>query len=256
MTKVIRQYPDLAGKTAVVTGGSSAIGGAICRQLAGNGARVVVSGRNAKILNEFVQVIRWEGGEAQAVIADCTDRASLEQLRDITERLYGPPDILATIAGGYGEPNPFEQIDELEWRFVVDANLTSTFLTLQCFLSGMILQGKGAILTMASSAGRLPGGTSAAYAAAKAGVVMLSRHLAREMGPFGIRINCLSPSAVDAGWQASLPEGQRSQMNAQFPLGRNGVPDDVAQAAAFLLSDSASWITGVTLEITGGPIMV
>jgi 3-oxoacyl-[acyl-carrier protein] reductase len=256
MTTANRQYPDLDGKTAVVTGGSSPIGAAICRQLASNGARVVVSGRNAKIIDEVVQAIRWDGGEAEGVVADCTERAPLERLREIAERVFGPADILATIAGGYGAPTPFEEIDEQEWRFVVDANLTSTFLTIQCFLPAMILRRHGAILTMASSAGRLPGGASAPYAAAKAGVVMLSRHLAREMGPHGVRVNCLSPSAVDAGWQGSLPEEQRRQMLAQFPLGRIGVPDDVAQAAAFLLSDAASWITGVTLDIAGGRIMV
>lgn len=256
MTTGSRQYPDLDGKTAVVTGGSSPIGAAICRQLAYNGARVVVSGRNAKIIDEVVHAIRWDEGEAEGVVADCTERDSLERLKEIAERVFGPVDILATVAGGYGAPTPFEEIDEQKWRFVVDANLTSTFLTIQCFLPGMILRRQGAILTMASSAGRLPGGASAPYAAAKAGVIMLSRYLAREMGPHGVRINCLSPSAVDVGWQGSLPEEQRRQMLAQFPLGRIGVPDDVAQAAAFLLSDAASWITGVTLDIAGGRIMV
>ena len=85
---------------------------------------------------------------------------------------------------------------------------------------------------------------------------MLSRHLAREMGPHGVRINCLSPSAVDTGWLEKLPEEQRDRMISGFPLGRIGEPDDAAQAAAFLLSDAAAWITGVTLDIAGGRIMV
>lgn len=256
MTLGNRQYPDLEGKTAVVTGGSSAIGAAISRQLAANGARVVVSGRNAKILEEVVPSIRWEGGHAEAVVADCTNRAALERLRKQTEDFFGEADILATVAGGYGEPTPFEEIDEQEWRFVIDANLTSTYLTIQCFIPGMILRRHGAILTMASCAGRLPSGGSASYAAAKAGVIMLSKHLAREMGPHGIRINCLSPSVIDEGWQASLGEEHRRQMIGQFPIGRIGLPDDVAQSAAFLLSDAASWITGITVDVAGGRIML
>lgn len=256
MTKENVPYPDLAGKTAVVTGGSSPIGAEICRLLAANGVRVVVNGRNKKAVDEVVESIRREGGETVGVIADCTDSSALERMREETERTFGPAEILAAVAGGHGAPAPFEEIDEEEWRFVVDANLTSTFLTIQGFLPSMILRGAGSILTMASSAGRLPGGASAPYAAAKAGIVMLSRHLAREMGSHGVRVNCLAPSAIDVGWQGALPDDAKRQMIAQFPLGRIGMPDDVAQAAVFLLSDRASWITGVTLDIAGGRIMV
>ncbi len=249
-------YPDLMGKTAVVTGGSSPIGAEICRLLAANGARVVVSGRNRNAVDETVESLRGEGGEAVGIIADCTDSSAIERMREETERTFGPAEILVTVAGGFGAPTPFEEIDEEEWSFVVDANLTSTFLTIQGFLPGMILRGTGSILTMASSAGRLPGGASAPYAAAKAGVIMLSRHLAREMGPHGIRVNCLAPDAIDVGWQGELPEETKRQMIAQFPLGRVGMPDDVAQAAVFLLSDKSSWITGVTLDVAGGRIML
>src|ERR671928_225807 len=116
-------------------------------------------------------------------------------------------------------------------------------------LPGMLERGRGAIVTMSSSAGRQPSQAAAAYAAAKAGVAMLSRHLAAELGPRGIRVNCLAPSAVVNERMATrMTDDQRAQLAKAFPLGRLGQPDDVAAAALYLLSDAASWVTGVTLD--------
>jgi 3-oxoacyl-[acyl-carrier protein] reductase len=176
--------------------------------------------------------------------------------RRVQEEL-GPVDVLAAVAGGQGYPTPTEQMAEEQWRSVIDANLTATFLTVRSFLPSMIERGRGSIVTMASSAGRLPSQASAAYAAAKAGVVMFSRHVANEVGQHGVRVNCLAPSSVLTERVGRLmPEETQREVAAMHPLGRMGTPEDVALATLFLASESSSWITGVTLDVAGGRIIV
>ena len=149
------------------------------------------------------------------------------------------------------------QITEEGWRAAIDGNLTATFLTLKSFLPGMIERGYGAIVTMASSAGRVPTPAPIAYAAAKAGVVMLSRQVAAEVGKHGIRVNCLAPDTImTERIQRSMSAEQQGQWTAAFPLGRMGPPEDVALAALFLSSASSAWLTGVTLDLAGGKIML
>jgi 3-oxoacyl-[acyl-carrier protein] reductase len=178
-------YPDLADRVAVVTGSSRGIGAATCRLLAQNGAKVTVSGRDEAAINSVAQEIRGSGGEAIGVAADVTDFAAVERMRRRVEEELGPVDVLAAFAGGQGYPTPTEQMAEEQWRSVIDSDLTTTFLTVRSFLPGMIERGRGSIITMASSAGRLPSQASAAYAAAKAGVVMFSKHVASAVGQLG-----------------------------------------------------------------------
>ncbi len=245
----------LANKVAVVTGGSRGIGAATCRLLAASGARVVVNGRDRAAINNVVRQIRDADGEAVGIVADCTRFEAVEELRMQAEWEMGPVDILMAFAGHHGAPSPTEAMAEEQWRFVVDANLTATFVTVRSFLPGMVARGGGAIVTMASSAGRQPGGSSAAYAAAKAGVVMFSRHLAGEVGPSGVRVNCLAPSAIlTERMLETMPGQQMQELASTFPLRRIGAPDDVARAALFLASENASWLTGVTLDVAGGRV--
>jgi 3-oxoacyl-[acyl-carrier protein] reductase len=249
-------YPDLRGKVAFVTGGSRGIGARTCRSLAENGVRVAVNGRDASAIDGVVRSIREAGGEAIAAPADCTSRDALERARELVARELGEVDIVAAFAGGSGEPTPFLQLSEEKWRAVVDTNLTATFLTLQAFLPAMVARRRGAIVTMSSSAGRLPGLASPPYAASKAGVVMLTGHLAKELAPEGVRINCVAPSAIMNDRIARLPPEKLREIAAGFPLGRIGAPEDVALATLFLVSESSSWITGITLDISGGRIIV
>lgn len=249
-------YPDLAGKVAVVTGGSRGIGAATSRLLATNGAKIVVNGRDEAAIEAVVGDIRSVGGQAIGIAADATDFGAIERMRQQMERDLGPVDILVAFAGGQGQPKPTEQVTEKEWRFVIDTNLTATFLTVRSFLPGMIERRRGAIVTMSSTAGRLPGGSSAAYAAAKAGIVMFSRHLAQEVAHKNIRVNCVAPGAILTDRLSQAPEHVRQQVAALHPLGRLGMPDDVALATLFLVSASASWLTGVTLDISGGRVML
>jgi len=145
-------YPDLAGKVAFVTGGSSGIGATTCRLLAANGVLVGVSGRNEAAIDAVVRAIREEGGAAIASPADCTKVDTLAYARELVTRELGPVDILVAFAGSGGEPIPFLQMTEEKWRTVVADNLTATFLTIKAFAPSMIERRRGAIVTMASSA--------------------------------------------------------------------------------------------------------
>jgi 3-oxoacyl-[acyl-carrier protein] reductase len=251
-------YPDLAGKVAVVTGGSAGIGAATCRLLAANGARVAVNGRDRTRLQAMVDAIREGGGQAVGVDGDCTDPAAVERLRQVVERELGPAEVLAAfVGGGRARPGPVAEVPQEDWQSTLDGSLTATFLTLKSFLPGMIQRGRGAIVTMASSAARLPGlGAPAPYMAAKAGVVALTRQVASEAGPHGVRANCLAPHTIlTEQIERVAPREWREQMAAAVPLRRLGTPEDVAQAAVFLASDSAAWLTGVTLDVAGGYVM-
>ncbi len=252
------RYPDLAGKVAVVTGGSGGIGAATCRLLAANGAKVAVNGRDPARIQGVVDAIGDVGGQAIGVDGDCTDPAAVQRLRQVVERELGPVEVLAAfVGGGRARPGPVADIPEPDWRSTIDGSLTATFLTIRSFLPGMIERGRGAIVTMASSAARLAGlGAPAPYVAAKAGVIMLTRQVASEAGPSGVRANCLAPHTVlTEQIRRAAPEEWRERMAAAIPLRRLGTPEDVASAAVFLASDAAAWLTGVTLDVAGGYVM-
>lgn len=249
-------YPDLAGKVALVTGGSRGIGATTAKLLAKNGARVAVNGRDESAILAVVAAIRDGGGEALPCPADCTDRGALARMREQIEQTWGPVAILAAFAGA-GAPTPTEQLSEEQWRDTLDTNLTSTFLTVKSVLPAMIERRRGAIVTMSSSAGRLPSLASVAYAAAKAGVVMLTKHLANELGKHNVRVNCLAPGAIlTERNRARIPEATQRELAASIPLGRIGTPEDVALATLYLASDASSWVTGVTLDVSGGRTIV
>ncbi len=254
----IPRYPDLAGKIAVVTGGSRGIGAATCRVLADNGVKVVVNGRDDTAIEAVVGRISAAGGQAIGVSADVTSFPAIDRMRQRAEREFGPTDVLVAFAGGgLARPVPTVEITEDEWHSSVDGNLTATFLTLKGFLPGMIERRRGAIVTMASTAARMSSPAPAPYAAAKAGVIMLSRHVANEVGKYGVRVNCVAPSAVlTERNRERISDAQQEQIAAMHPLGRLGMPEDVALATLFLVSDASSWLTGLTLDVAGGRVMV
>ncbi|WP_433353856.1 SDR family NAD(P)-dependent oxidoreductase [Microtetraspora malaysiensis] len=250
-------HPDLAGKVALVTGGSRGIGAATSHALAANGVRVAVNGRDRAAIDAVVEKITADGGTAVAAPGDVTDETAVRDMRDTIERALGPVEILAAFAGGQGAPAPTTQLGSDRWRAIVESDLTSVFITVAAFLPAMIERGGGSIITMASTAGRQPSGANAAYAAAKAGVVMFTKHLANEVGGHGIRVNCLAPSAVlNERMQRFMSAEQLEELASAYPLGRIGQPGDIAQAVLYLASDASSWVTGVTLDLTGGRVIV
>ena len=254
----VASYPDLASKVAVVTGGSKGIGAATSVLLGRNGVRVAVGGRDQASIDGVVAQIEEAGGEARGYSADITSFAAIEALRADIEADLGPADILISFAGGFLGIKPLWEIEEDDWRAIIDSNLTSTFLTLKSFLPGMIKRRSGAIVTMASNAGRvLDMRVTASYAASKAGIAMLTRHAALEAGEFGVRINCVAPATtLTARVERNLPPERREQLAQLAPLRRLGTPDDTAQAAVFLASDAAGWMSGVTIDVAGGRTML
>ncbi|GAA4607152.1 SDR family oxidoreductase [Actinoallomurus liliacearum] len=248
-------YSDLAGKVVVVTGGSRGIGARTARAFAAQGAKVCAVGRDTDALARVVAGIAQDGGVAIDVAADVTDSAALDAVRDQVEARLGPADVLAAFAGGQGFPVPSPELTEERWREVLDSDLTSVFLTIKAFLPGMLERGRGSILTMSSAAGRQPSQANLAYGVANAGLVMLTRHLATEVGPRGVRVNCIAPSAIATEKvEARMPAGVRAKVAAGHPLGRIGTSDDVARTALFLASEDASWLTGITVDVAGGRV--
>jgi 3-oxoacyl-[acyl-carrier protein] reductase len=250
-------YPGLRGRVALVTGGSRGIGAATCRALIVNGARVVVNGRDRDAVDAIVDELA-DSGEAIGIAADATDRAALEELRAEVEDRLGPVSLLAPFAGGFESFTAITEIDDDEWDDVIDRNLKATFLALSVFVPGMLERRDGAIVTMASNGARvLDKPLTASYAAAKAGVVQLTRHVARELGPHGVRVNCVAPATVTSERIARIMDEEALARTAALsPMGRLGTPEDVAQATLFLLSSAAGWLTGVTLDISGGRVML
>jgi 3-oxoacyl-[acyl-carrier protein] reductase len=251
-------YPDLAGKVAVVTGGSKGIGAATCRMLGAQGTAVVVVGRDQAAIGEVVADVNGKGGRALGAAADCRDFKAVERVRAATEEAFGPADVLIAFAGGFTAYQLAHEISEESWHEVIDANLTTTFLSVKSFLPGMIERKRGVIVTMASNSARhLDILTTAPYAASKAAVITFSRHLSREVGPHGVRVNCVAPATVlSQRIRELMSESRRAEVAALSPLGYMGEPEDVALATLFLASDSSRWITGVTLDVAGGRIML
>jgi 3-oxoacyl-[acyl-carrier protein] reductase len=250
-------YPDLADKVVLITGGSRGIGAATALAFGANGSHVVVVGRDRGALDETVRAVNAKGDRALAIVTDCTNETEIANLSRQIDNHFGRVDVLAVFAGGNGMPVPTALETSTHWREVIETDMTSSFLTVSAFLPGMMARGSGAIITMASSAARQASRSSAAYAAAKGGVVAFSRHLAHEVASAGVRVNCLAPSAIEnERMRAWTTEEQRRQLSADFPLGRMGQPEDVAAAALFLGSSASSWITGVTLDVAGGKVML
>jgi 3-oxoacyl-[acyl-carrier protein] reductase len=255
----VPSYPDLADKVAVVTGGSKGIGAATCVLLGHNRARVAVCGRDAEDVERVTSDTRDAGAaEAAGFTADLTTPDGVARLRAEVEERLGPAEVLFAFAGGFGARTPLLETRLEEWNGVVESNLTSTFLTLREFGAGMAERGSGSIVTMASNAARfLDIKLTASYAAAKAGIAMLSRHAALELGEHGVRVNVLAPATIlSERVKTNMDEERLAQIAAMSPLGTIGVPDDPAMAALFLASDSARWMTGVTLDVAGGRIMM
>jgi len=248
----------LKDKVALVTGSSRGIGAAIARSFAEAGACVALHGRDETALRARQSELDRLGARVIAVRADVTRFDQIEGLRRQIEDRLGPVDLLVANAGGNpSPPGPLEATDENAWHAAIDANLTTTFLTIKSFLPGMKARRRGAIITMSSAAARRGHpGSPIPYAAAKAGIQILTQHVAAQAGPYNVRVNCIAPETIlTERNDALIPAAQRQQLVDNHPLRRLGLPDDVATAALFLASDQSGWITGVILDIAGGAVM-
>ncbi|MXW73564.1 MAG: glucose 1-dehydrogenase [Gammaproteobacteria bacterium] len=244
----------MEGKVAIVAGGSRDIGRAVSLALAEAGARVVVNYfNNAAAGQETVESIRQAGGTATAVAGDMTRRGDVEKLVAETRRAFGDSiDVLVNVVGGMVARKPLPEMDEEFLEHVLRLNVTSTFLTTQCVLPHMA-EG-GSIVNLASQAGRDGGGPgAAAYSTSKGAVMSLTRAMAKELGPSGIRVNCVCPGMIDTTFHDTFTkDAVRANVAAGTPLRREGESREVADLVAYLASSRASFITGASFDINGG----
>ena len=243
----------LANTVAVVTGGASGIGRATAELFAREGARVVIADRDGDRAEEVASGIDDAGGTAMAVAADVSSPEDVTRLFERAVSVFAPVDILVNNAGAsYG--TDLRAIEPDIWDRNIDVVLKSAYLCTRAALPGMIEQRKGAIVNIASVNG-LMGLGEEAYSAAKAGMVNLTQNTAVRYGEFNVRANCIAPGTVDTPiWNERKAKNPNvmQELAAWYPLGRVGHPDDIANAALFLVSDAASWITGVVLPVDGG----
>lgn len=251
------RYSDLQGKVVLVTGSSKAIGAETARSFASAGAKVVVNGRDKAAIEKVVASIRAQSGECIGITADMTSSEELSAMRGAIREHFGEVDILAAYAGGLGNPVPVLSLSEEQWCQTIDADLTSKFLTVRTFAPSMQERRSGNIILMSSAAGRYVSQASAAYGAAEAGTLMLMRHVAQELGPFGVRVNAIAPSIIrNERIEKFMPPEIQAKAAESLPLRRIGTSEDIAQAALFLASGASSWITGQVLDVNGGKVML
>jgi 3-oxoacyl-[acyl-carrier protein] reductase len=250
---------ELQNQVVLVTGSSRGIGAAIAEAFAAQGAAVAINGRDPDPVAAVAARIADGGGRSFPAVADVTRYVQIEAMRDAINQHLGPVDILVANAGGsVVGGGPVEDTPEADWRTAIEANLTATFLTVKAFLPAMQQRGQGNVITVSSAAARRPTAQSpVAYAAAKAGVEVLTKILAAQAGPFGIRVNCLAPETILTEQnQQRIPANIQGELAKNHPIQRLGTPQDIADAAMFLASEQSSWISGITLDIAGGSVLV
>jgi 3-oxoacyl-[acyl-carrier protein] reductase len=249
---------DLKGKAALVTGASSGIGRAAAECLAANGARVAINFHRNQAGAEAAQgQIVGTGGSAIVIQADVTRAGEVHSLVQQTVKEFGPIDILVNNAGSLVERLKILELTEERWDQVIDLNLKTAFLCSQSVAGSMMERKTGAIINVSSIAGRNGGAVgSIHYSAAKGGLITFTKGLAKELAPYGVRVNAVSPGVIDTPYhrQFSTPEMMKAYVG-MIPLGRIGSPTEVAQVVAFLASDAASFLVGETIEINGGMFM-
>ncbi len=242
-------------RTALVTGGSRGIGRAIALALARQGAAVAVNYRErADAAAEVVALVARNGGRAMAVQADVRDFAAVKAMTDTVARTLGPIDILVNNAGILRD-KPVAFMTDEEWNAVLDTCLKGAFHCIKALSKSMARAKRGRIVNIASDAGLLGDMMRANYASAKAGMIGLTKTVAREMAASGVTVNALAPGVIETELLAGMTDSRRRAMLDRVPMGRFGTPDEVAAAVIALVSDTGAYITGEVLRVDGGLAM-
>lgn len=239
----------------LITGASRGIGAAIARAFARDGYRVAVNYRNSEAQAlALCEELRALGADAFAIRADVSDPAAVQEMVAAVQERFGPIDVLVNNAGTALVKLLTETSDD-EWRRVVDTDLSGVFYCCRAVLPAMIRAHSGCIVNVASMWGEVGASCEAVYSAAKAGVIGLTKALAKEVGLSGIRVNAVSPGVILTDMMKDFGEDDLAALRGEIPLNRLGTPEDVAEAVRFLASDRAGYITGQVLGVNGGMVI-
>jgi 3-oxoacyl-[acyl-carrier protein] reductase len=243
---------DLGGKGALVTGASGAIGGAIARALHGAGAAVVLAGTRRDALEALAAAL---GERASVAVLDLADPRAGDELVKAAEAATGHLDILVNNAGLTRDQLALRMKDE-DWQKVIDVDMTAAFRLARAAMRGMMKRRWGRIIGIASVVGVTGNPGQANYAAAKAGMIGMSKAIAAEVASRGITVNCVAPGFIASAMTSALTQEQQQRIAATIPMGRMGTPDEVAACVLFLASEEARYVTGHTLNVNGGMAMI
>ncbi len=241
-------------RVALVTGAGSGIGRAIAEKLARNGERVVVNDLREASAEEVVAGIEGSEGEAAAAPGDVSDPEAVRRIVETAREAFGPVEILVNNAG-YGQQKLFVDLTVEDFDRMIGVHLRGTFLCTSAVLPEMLSEGRGVIVNVASQLGQIGGVELCHYSAAKAGIIGLTKSLAREVSAQGVRVNAVAPGPINTDLVLGLSEEWRANKAAELPLGRFGEPWEVAETVAFLTSDGAALYVGQTLGPNSGDVM-
>jgi 3-oxoacyl-[acyl-carrier protein] reductase len=243
---------DLSGKTALVTGATGGIGGAIARTLHAQGATVAISGTRREVLDQIAAAL---GERVHVLPCDLADAAAVEKLVPAAEEKMQKLDILVANAG-VTRDNLFVQLKDEDWDQVIAINLTATFRLARAAVKGMMRRRFGRVIGITSVVGVTGNAGQSNYTAAKAGMIGMFKSVAQEYAKRNVTANCIAPGFIATPMTDKLNEKQREGILARVPAGRLGGPDDISAAAVYLASDEAAYVTGQTLHINGGMAMI
>ena len=243
---------DLSGKVAIVTGAGKGLGWAIAERLARDGAHLVLAEVDRASGEEKATIIRKMGREALALPTDVTRWADVEKMVEQTMARFKRIDILVNNAGILGPYYPVMEYPEEIWDLVMAVNLKGAFLCCKGVLPVMKEQRSGKIVSMASVAGKEGNANMAPYAASKAAIIGLTKTLGKEMAPYNVQVNCVSPALIETDMAREMTPEQRALLISKIPMGRLGKPEEVAAVVKFLVSEESSFVTGQCYDISGG----
>ncbi len=255
----MKNFIDLSNKVALVTGASSGIGHAAAILLAEQGASVAINYKsNAEGANNAAAAITAAGGKAIVIQADVTKSADIKMMVERTTNELGAIDILVNNAGSLVERMKLMEMTEERWDDVMNLNLKSVLFCTQAVAASMMERKTGVIVNLTSIAGRNGGGPGAMhYATAKGGLITLTKGLAKELAPYGIRVNSVAPGVIDTPFHEVFSTAEMiKNFIAGIPMGRLGTPEETAKVIVFLASDAANYVCGETIEVNGGQLML